>query len=60
MSEDSLFWTAIFFGAGIGYLIGSVTADWIWQKRFDDMVIEPEEWIEEVPERHYKKKRRYS
>lgn len=52
--------TGLVSGVIVGYLVGSVISDWIWQKRFDDMVIEPEEWIEEVPERHYKKKRRYS
>lgn len=51
--------TGFFLGGLIGYLIGHVISDSIWKGVLEDKQ-EIDEWVEEVPQRHYKKKRRYS
>jgi membrane protein YqaA with SNARE-associated domain len=51
--------TGFLFGSLFGYLLGNIISDSIWKGMIEE---EPDsdEWVEEVPQRHYKKKRRYS
>jgi membrane protein YqaA with SNARE-associated domain len=50
--------TEFFLGGLFGYLLGNIISDSIWKGMFEEER-ERDEWVEEVPERHYKK-RRYS
>jgi hypothetical protein len=60
MSEDSLFWTTLFFGTGIGYVIGCFSSDCSWEKRLqEDAEEEQDDWVEVIPKKHIKR-RRYS
>lgn len=55
--------TGFFLGGLIGYLIGHVISDSIWKGVLEEKqeIQEIDDWVEEVPQRHYtKKKRRYS
>jgi membrane protein YqaA with SNARE-associated domain len=51
--------TAYIFGCFCGYVLGNFISDSVHALR-DKEEEEKEEWIEEVPDRHYKKRRRYS
>jgi membrane protein YqaA with SNARE-associated domain len=51
--------TGFWVGSLFGYLLGHFISDSIWKGLIEEKQ-EVEEWVEEVPQRHYKKKRRYS
>jgi hypothetical protein len=59
VNEDSLFWTALFFGAGIGYVIGCFSSDGSQEEMLQSDEEEQEEWEEVIPKKHIKR-RRYS
>jgi hypothetical protein len=55
--------TELVFGAFIGYLLGHVVSDNIWKGRFAEIEQDEEEendWEEVVPQKHIRKRRRYS
>lgn len=51
--------TDLIFGICLGYAIGCKTTDWVYELHEEEEELEKEVWVEEVPERHYRK-RRYS
>lgn len=52
--------TALFIGGLGGYILGHLISDSIWKSRFEEFDKEDGEWVDVIPNKHIKKRRRYS